>query len=433
MGYFLTCILRNLTSLMSGSNGISNIPFIYEHKVYRRNNNSVMWPFYYTALCPKPRSYLIHNVSTLTMPNMMSLLINSATIVLLQEDSYELEKALEVAKILHQTKNNSERFQQDREDHNILRLQSSSRQNRSRGNEARCQQARSTPRSHNCGISVIRHRYGKCPAHGQVCLNCNKLNHFKRMCRSRVTRDYKLINIVQNNDDDSDFCISSIYSLCTKSINIIFHCITVLCLLDSGAQANILSVSKLKCHSLNEHQFGCSPKPAHLTLDPDVQQMIESKSFISLRCNFFHFGRSFYIMRAPRPVHLTPPLAIIDDEFDNLKRLTTNWSVLTYFNPKEQITISVNASKDTLGATLVIVFGCIKFDHYIYSQVVKVVTHKSPISIIKKTIREVPPWLQRLMLKLQQYTINLNYVPGKCMYIADRLSAMIPNITTIHD
>lgn len=47
----------------------------------------------------------------------------------------------------------------------------------------------------NCGIRF--HRNGTCPAEGKSCLNCNKVGHFRRMCRISV-------NQVQKEKDDEN-------------------------------------------------------------------------------------------------------------------------------------------------------------------------------------------------------------------------------------
>ncbi len=41
----------------------------------------------------------------------------------------------------------------------------------------------------------------KCPTHGKKCLKCNKLNHFKAMCRSQVTA----VKSVQQHKKSSDY------------------------------------------------------------------------------------------------------------------------------------------------------------------------------------------------------------------------------------
>ena len=59
-------------------------------------------------------------------------------------------------------------------------------------------------------------------------------------------------------------------------------------------------------------------------------------------------------------------------------------------------------------------YSCDKFHHYIYGKQVEVATDYRPLeAIMKKPIAKAPPRLQRMMLKLQRYTFNVSYVPGK--------------------
>ena len=48
--------------------------------------------------------------------------------------------------------------------------------------------------------------------------------------------------------------------------------------------------------------------------------------------------------------------------------------------------------------------------------------HKPLVSITKKPLVSTSPGLQRLPLRLQKYEVNITYVPGKYMYVADTLS-----------
>lgn len=139
-------------------------------------------------------------------------------------------------------------------------------------------------------------------------------------------------------------------------------------------------------------------------------------------------------------------------EFEKLKKLISSAPVLTYFDPNKPITLSVDSSCNAMGAVLLhgnnpiayaskslsdcqirysqiekellaIVYGCVKFDSYIYGQSITVHTdHKPLISIFKKPLSDVPCRLQRMMLKLQLYDLNVVHIPGKLMYIADTLS-----------
>jgi hypothetical protein len=72
---------------------------------------------------------------------------------------------------------------------------------------------------------------------------------------------------------------------------------------------------------------------------------------------------------------------------------------------------------------LAICFACSKFNQYCYGKKVKVNTDHKPLEIIfKKPIGMAAPRLQRMLLQLQRYTLDVSYVPGKFMYVADALS-----------
>jgi len=68
------------------------------------------------------------------------------------------------------------------------------------------------------------------------------------------------------------------------------------------------------------------------------------------------------------------------------------------------------------------VFAGEKFQQYIYGGKVAVETdHKPLLGIIKKSLSEMTPRLQRLMLKLRRYDMDLQFIPGKSMILADVL------------
>ena len=71
---------------------------------------------------------------------------------------------------------------------------------------------------------------------------------------------------------------------------------------------------------------------------------------------------------------------------------------------------------------LAICFACQKFHQYIYGKSIDVHSDHRPLeSILKKPIGKASPRLQRMMLQLQRYTLNVRYVPSKLMYVADTL------------
>ena len=81
---------------------------------------------------------------------------------------------------------------------------------------------------------------------------------------------------------------------------------------------------------------------------------------------------------------------------------------------------------------LAIVFGCERFDHYIYERHVTVETdHKLLESLAAKPIHAVPKRLQRMMLHLQKYHLNIKYKKGSMMYLADTLSRAYFNSSSL--
>ena len=142
-----------------------------------------------------------------------------------------------------------------------------------------------------------------------------------------------------------------------------------------------------------------------------------------------------------------------DKAIENLKAVLTNKPVLAFFDVKQPVTIQADASQSGLGACLVqrgkpvayasramtraeqnyaqiekemlaICFATGKFHQYVYGKsAVSVQTDHKPLeSILKKPLCKAPPRLQRLMLRLQPYDLDVHYVPGKYMYLADTLS-----------
>ena len=76
---------------------------------------------------------------------------------------------------------------------------------------------------------------------------------------------------------------------------------------------------------------------------------------------------------------------------------------------------------------LAIVFGCKRFHQYIYGKHVVIETDHKPLeAIFLKPLSQAPSRLQRMMLQLQGYDIELLYKKGSEMYIVDALSRAFP-------
>ena len=126
--------------------------------------------------------------------------------------------------------------------------------------------------------------------------------------------------------------------------------------------------------------------------------------------------------------------------------------MLAYYTPKLQVTISADASQNGLGCVclqegkpiayasrsltetekrytqiekelVALLYACTKFDQYIFGRHVNAETdHQSMVTIMKKTIHNAMPTIQKMILKLQRYNISLIYKRGKDFLIADALS-----------
>ena len=142
-----------------------------------------------------------------------------------------------------------------------------------------------------------------------------------------------------------------------------------------------------------------------------------------------------------------------ENEFNYLKNIVTSTEILRYYDVKKDITIQCDASNFGLGATLMqegrpiayasktlnemqqryaamekelsaVLFACNKFDFYIYGkQHVIIHSDYKPLeTLYKSPINEITIRLQRMMMALQRYDLEIIYKPGKEMYIADTLS-----------
>lgn len=175
-------------------------------------------------------------------------------------------------------------------------------------------------------------------------------------------------------------------------------------------------------------------------------------------------GMLTYLTRfAPNLATLTAPLrdlqkaeflwdACHDRTFQKIKDVLTDSPVLAYFNPDLDVTLQVDASKYGIGATLLqqgrpisyasktltqtevgyaqiekemlaILFGCKKYHQYIYGRHVVVESDAKPISsIAKKPLSAAPLRLQRILLQLQRYDLEIRHVSGRDLPVADTLS-----------
>ncbi|KAL1446775.1 hypothetical protein WDU94_005665, partial [Cyamophila willieti] len=141
-----------------------------------------------------------------------------------------------------------------------------------------------------------------------------------------------------------------------------------------------------------------------------------------------------------------------EERYQKLKCLIANRPVLRYFDASKQLVIETDASKEGLGSCLLIenqpvafasralssseifyaqiekellaiVFAVERFHQFVYGHRVIVFTdHKPLATILKKNINDVAARLQKLLLRLFKYDIDVRYKPGSQMFISDTLS-----------
>ena len=144
------------------------------------------------------------------------------------------------------------------------------------------------------------------------------------------------------------------------------------------------------------------------------------------------------------------------DAFEAIKQVITTLPVLAYIDKTKKHTIQCDASKKGLGTVLLqesnpvmymsralteteqrysnierellaIVFALERLNHYTFGRTITVQIDHQPLqSIWKKSIVSTSPRLQRLLLRLAHYNLNIEFLRGKENVIADALSRVCP-------
>ena len=142
--------------------------------------------------------------------------------------------------------------------------------------------------------------------------------------------------------------------------------------------------------------------------------------------------------------------------FEAIKQVIMTLPVLTYFNKTKKHKIQCDVSKKGLGAVLLqeskpvmyilralteseqrysnikrellaIVFVLERLNHYTFGRTITVQSDHQPLqSIWKKSIVLASLRLQRLLLRLAHYNLNIEFLRGKENRIADALSRVCP-------
>jgi hypothetical protein len=144
--------------------------------------------------------------------------------------------------------------------------------------------------------------------------------------------------------------------------------------------------------------------------------------------------------------------AVHDEAVRRVKELVSTAPVLRFFNPSSPAIIQTDASSTGLGSCLMqdghpvafasraltdaetryaqiekellaIVFACNKFSNLIYGRHTLIHSDHKPLEqIFKKSISQTTPRLQRMLLCLLKFDLEVAYKPGKEMYVSDTLS-----------
>ena len=147
--------------------------------------------------------------------------------------------------------------------------------------------------------------------------------------------------------------------------------------------------------------------------------------------------------------HWDPPQK---ESFEKIKKLVSEAPVLQYYNVSKPAKIKCDASRKSLGAVLLlddkpvcyasgaltgaesrctpigaemlaVVFACRKFHQYIYVKSVVVATDHKPLQAIStKPLSQALLRLQRMLLTLRSYDVEIRYIPGCKQVLADTLS-----------
>ncbi|KAB0793818.1 hypothetical protein PPYR_13438 [Photinus pyralis] len=342
-----------------------------------------------------------------------------------RQQTSQMHPSHEVSEIRRQMRGNSKAAQEKRDAPGASSSRakdgapgaSSSRARDSDSSEGALQRKKNFVRKGNvkrkCGYCGNVHERYQCPARGETCFKCKRLNHFAKMCRGQ-SRLHSIINA------DDDYYCDSIFG--NKIIS--QHIFKKLKL--KSNKNLVLNSTKVRLEG-----YGGSKIDNCGTVD----LMIKTKDGNFKKAEFMWIDN------------------IHTQCLNKIKSIICNAPVLQNFDNEKEIIIQTDSSKDGIGCVLMqnkkpvcfaskslsetemryaqidkeflaILFACNRFHHYIYGRKVVVQTdHKPLVALMQKEINKINSnRLQRISMKLSVYDLEVKYVPGSKMYIADAIS-----------
>ena len=206
---------------------------------------------------------------------------------------------------------------------------------------------------------------------------------------------------------------------------------------------------------------GLKPDPQNVRAVQEMPKPTSKKELLSL-LGFVNYLSNFL----PRLSEVAQPLGEMtaketkfiwspqhERAFQEVRELVVRHPVFKYYDLKEEVTVQCDASEYGLGAALLQngqpvafasrslsqterqyaqiekeclanVFSCERFSQYLAGrQKITVESDHKPLqSIFQKSVLSAPCRLQRMMLRLQRFKLDVKYKPGAQMYVADHLS-----------
>lgn len=177
---------------------------------------------------------------------------------LLTEDNIKLDRAVSITKNMVMAKENASVFQQDGGLEGVVSVVTKTNtSSRYQGNYNNSNSKNSSnnsnyssnnkPNNGNCKRCGQVHR-AKCPADGAKCYECGKMNHFARMCifKKKFVKQMYADQDDEKEEEEEDLFIGIVdkrkKNATEWNVEVTINRQKIICQIDTGAQANILSV-----------------------------------------------------------------------------------------------------------------------------------------------------------------------------------------------